>query len=349
MKRRATLYHLDRRPMYYGCAGTTMAALQYYNPVLADPLAYYASLLSWTFFFDKERGMPLKIPASQLMQRNLQHLYGIIQDEIREDRFDDLWLAIENLLEQGRVVVVWVDANHINDSAFHYNRVPGEVELMVICDCDYSNDTLDIIVNPQRFHGSIPLSCLSDILMFNLAYDYRVPERLVPWPASQGKQLLQADILGMLHGGTRGMVETGFSALRLFIKEMKSHAGSSDDVLRPWMHEAFKQLAFTGPQRTVFGQTLERLADLYCAPKLAPSAQRFLAIAQSWEVARNMFFKGCKRGPATMLPRILKRVEALLVEEQEQAYMLQTWLQKSPNQCQQQNPLDTNLRNTCCG
>lgn len=54
MKRRAMLYHLDRRPMYYGCAGTTMAALQYYNPVLADPLAYYASLLSWTFFFDTE-------------------------------------------------------------------------------------------------------------------------------------------------------------------------------------------------------------------------------------------------------------------------------------------------------
>ena len=335
MKRRAMLYHLDRRPMYYGCAGTTMAALQYYNPVLADPLAYYASLLSWTFFFDTERGMPLKIPASQLMQRNLQHLYGITQDEIREDRFDDLWRAIENLLEQGRVVVVWVDANHINDSAFHYNRVPGEVELMVICDCDYRNNTLEIIVNPQRFHGSIPLSCLADILMFNLAYDYRVPENLVPWPANQGKQLLQADILGMQRGGTMRMVETGFPAIRLFVEEMKSHAGSSEDVLRPWMSEVFQQLAFTGPQRTVFGQTLERLAGLYGAPKLATIAQCFLAIAQSWEVARNMFFKGCKRAPAAMLPRIRKRVEALLVAEQEQASMLQTWLQESPNQRQQ--------------
>ena len=335
MKRRAMLYHLDRRPMYYGCAGTTMAALQYYNPVLADPLAYYASLLSWTFFFDTERGMPLKIPASQLMQRNLQHLYGITQDEIREDRFDDLWRAIENLLEQGRVVVVWVDANHINDSAFHYNRVPGEVELMVICDCDYRNNTLEIIVNPQRFHGSIPLSCLADILMFNLAYDYRVPENLVPWPANQGKQLLQADILGMQRGGTMRMVEIGFPALRLFVEEMKSHAGSSEDVLRPWMSEVFQQLAFTGPQRTVFGQTLERLAGLYGVPKLATIAQCFLAIAQSWEVARNMFFKGCKRAPAAMLPRIRKRVEALLVAEQEQASMLQAWLQESPNQRQQ--------------
>ena len=317
--------------MYYGCAGTTMAALQYYNPTLADPLAYYASLLSWTFLFDKERGMPFKIPADQLMQRNLQHLYGITQDKIRRDRFDDLWLVIENMLVQGRVVVVWVDANNINDSAFHYNRVPGEVELMVICDCDCSNNTLDIIVNPQRFQGSIPLSCLEDILMFNLAYDYRVPERLVPWPESQGKQLLQAELLGMQHGLSMGMLETGFSAIGLFIEEMKSRAGSSDEVLLPWMSEAFKQLAFTGPQRSVFGQTLERLADLYSDQKLTTVAQGFLAIAQSWEVARNMFFKGCKRAPAAMLPRILKRVEALLVQEQEQAYMLQTWLQKSPN------------------
>ena len=335
MKRRAAIYHLDRRPMYYGCAGTTMAALQYYNPTLADPLAYYASLLSWTFIFDKERGMPLRIPASQLMQRNLQHLYGITQDEIRKDRFDDLWLAIEDLLVQGRVVVVWVDANDINDSAFHYNRVPGEVELMVICGCDHSSNTLDIIVNPQRFHGQIPLSCLADILMFNLAYDYRVPESLVPWPESQGKQLLQAEIMEMQHGRAIETMETGFSSIRLFIEEMKARAGSSDEVLLPWMSEVFNQLAFTGPQRSVFGQTLERLADLHGDQKLTTIAQGFLATAQSWEVARNMFFKGCKRAPAAMLPRILKRVEALLVQEQEHAYMLQTWLQKSPNQRQE--------------
>ena len=332
MKRRAAIYHLDRRPMYYGCAGTTMAALQYYNPTLADPLAYYASLLSWTFIFDTEQGLPLKVPASQLMQRNLQHLYGIIQDEIHRDRFDDLWLTIESLLVQGRVVVVWVDANNINDSAFHYNRVPGEVELMVICGCDHSNNTVDIIVNPQRFHGQIPLSCLADILIFDLAYDYRVPKSLIPWPESEGKQLLQAEILGMQHGRTIETMETGFAAISLFIEEMKAHADSRDEVLRPWMSEVFKQLAFTGPQRSVFGQTLERLADLYGDQKLVPIAQAFLAAAQSWEVARNMFFKGCKRAPATILPRIRKRVETLLVQEQEQAYMLQAWLQKSPSQ-----------------
>ena len=332
MKRRAAIYHLDRRPMYYGCAGTTMAALQYYNSTLANPLAYYAALLSWTFIFDKERGMPLKIPAGQLMQRNLQHLYGITQDEIRKDNFDDLWLAIEDLLVQGRVVVVWVDANNINDHAFHYNRVPGEIELMVICGCDHSNGTLDIIVNPQCFHGQVPLSCLSDMLMFNLAYDYRVPASLVPWPESQGKQLLQAEILGMQHGRAIETMETGFYAISLFIEEMKSRAGSSDDVLRPWMSEVFNQLAFTGPQRSVFGQTLERLADLYGDQKLTTIAQGFLTTAQIWEVARNMFFKGCKRAPAAMLPRIRKRVEALLVQEQEHAYMLQTWLQKSSNQ-----------------
>lgn len=332
MKRRAAIYHLDRRPMYYGCAGTTMAALQYYNPTLADPLAYYASLLSWTFIFDKERGMPLKIPAGQLMQRNLQHLYGITQDEIRRENFDDLWLAIESLLVQDRVVVVWVDANDIDDSAFHYNRVLGEVELMAICGCDHSNNTLDIIVNPQRFHGQIPLSCLADILMFNLAYDYRVPASLVPWPESQGKQLLQAEVLGMQYGRAIETMETGFSAISLFIEEMKSRASSSDEVLIPWMSEAFDQLAFTGPQRSVFGQTLERLAGLYDDQNLTAIAQGFHATAQSWEVARNMFFKGCKRAPAAMLPRIIKRVEALFVQEQEHAYMLQTWLQKSSNQ-----------------
>jgi len=317
--------------MYYGCAGTTMAALQYYNRALADPLAYYASLLSWTFIFDKERGLPLKVPASQLMQRNLQHLYGISQDEIRRDNLDDLWLAIENLLVQGRVVVVWVDANHINDRAFHYNRVPGEVELMVICDCNHRNNTLDIIVNPQHFHGPIPLSCLADILMFGLAYDYRVPDRLVPWPKSRGQQLLQAEIGGMQCGRTMGTMETGFSAMRLFVEEMKFRADASDDGLVPWMSEVFGQLAFTGPQRAVFGQTLARLADLYDDRKLATMAQHCLGIAQSWEVARNMFFKGCKRDPATMLRRILRRVEALLVQEQEQADMLQAWLQEFPN------------------
>ena len=53
VKGEVSIYDLERRPMYYGCSGTIMAALQYANPTLSDQLAYYASLMSWSFFFDE--------------------------------------------------------------------------------------------------------------------------------------------------------------------------------------------------------------------------------------------------------------------------------------------------------
>ena len=303
-----------------------MAALQFYNPILADQLAYYASLMSWTFYFDRDRGIPLKIPADELMHRNLLHLYGIVRDEFRKDRFEDLWKTIEELIARDRIIVTWVDANYIDDRAFHYNRVPGEVELMMIYGYDHSDNTLDIIVNPQRFLGQVPLSSLPNILMDILAYDYCVPEGLTVWPESQCKQLLLADILAMQCGRVIESVETGFSAIESFIEEIKRRESASSATLYSWMSETFNQLAFTGPQRVTLGLTLKQVADLHRDEKIAAIGQRYIVIGQSWDVARNMFFKGCNRQPAAMLPRIRKRVEALLIEEQKLAQFLGCWL-----------------------
>lgn len=326
IKGKIDIYETERRPMYYGCSATIMAALQCRNPYLSDETAYYASLMHWSFFFDQDKGILLGIPADELMHRNLLHLYGITRGKVCRDDFDALWRAIEELIEQDRVAVAWVDAHDVDDQAFHYNRMPGHSELMVIYGYDRKADELGIIVAPQRFQGCVPLSCLSDILVDNFVYDYVVPKNLILWPADRARQLLQIDIMEMRNGREMGSIKTGFPAVQCLIEEMKTRAEQPEDILLAWMKSVFEQMTFVGPQRAYLGYTLQRLADLYGEGELADCAQIFIRIGQSWEVARNMFFKGLKREPKTILPRIRKRIEIILIQEQEQAQFLQNWL-----------------------
>jgi len=322
VKKEVRIYDLERRPMYYGCSGTIMAALQYANPTLSDQLAYYASLMSWSFFFDDTKGIPLGIPAGELMHRNLFHLYGITPDEIHRTSFNDLWSEIESLIDQNRVAVAWVDANDVNDKAFHYDKVPGEVELMVIHGYDQKSDQLYITVNPQRFQGSIPLSCLPAILKNTVVYDYQVPEDLTVWPSSKAWGLVHSDTKGMLNRQKFETIETGLYAMDLFAKEIATRIDQGGDSIYPWMEKSYEQMAFIGPQRIVLAQTLWLVAARERSEIIGDWAQAFHRLGQSWEVTRNMFFKAFKKKNASILPRIHKRVDELLASERQQAFLL---------------------------
>ncbi len=326
--REVSIYDLERRPMYYGCSGTIMAALQYANPTLSDTLAYYASLMSWSFFFDSTKGIPLGIPANELMHRNLFHLYGITRNEIRRANFNELWLEIENLINRDRVAVAWVDANEVNDKAFHYNKVPGEVELMVIHGYDQKSDQLYITVNPQRFQGAIPLSCLPSILKNRVVYDYQVPEDLNVWPSSKAWGLVHFDTEAILNRQKLETIETGLYAMDLFAKEIATRIDQRDDSIYPWMEKSYAQMAFIGPQRIVSAQTLWLVADRKRSEIIGDWAQTFYRLGQSWEVTRNMFFKALNKKNASILPRIRKRVDELLANERQQAFLLRDSLVK---------------------
>ena len=58
VKGKVGIFHLDRRPMYYGCSGTIMAALQHANTALSDPLAYYAADELVFFFRQRQTYSP---------------------------------------------------------------------------------------------------------------------------------------------------------------------------------------------------------------------------------------------------------------------------------------------------
>ena len=323
VKGKVGIFHLDRRPMYYGCSGTIMAALQHANTALSDPLAYYASLMSWSFFFDSDKRIPLGIPADELMHRNLLSLYGISRSMTRRNCFEDLWLAIEDLIAQNRMAIAWVDANGVNDAAFHYDKISGEVELMAIHGYDREADQLYITVNPQRFHGAIPLSCLPAILPDNVIYDYQVPANAVAWPSSRAWGLLRGDVEKILNKQTFGSIETGLPAMALFAEEMAIRIDQEDESIYAWLEESRVQLAFIGPQRIALAQTLGLVAAREENKTVGDWAQTFYGFGQSWEVIRNMFFKACKRENASLLQRISKRINSLIAGEHQQALILQ--------------------------
>ena len=317
--------------MYYGCSGTIMAALQYANPTLSDQLAYYTSLMSWSFFFDSTKGIPLGIPADELMHRNLSHLYGITRDAIHRTNFNELWSEIESLIDRDRVAVAWVDANDVNDKAFHYDKVPGEVELMVIHGYDQKSDQLYITVNPQRFQGSIPLSCLPAILRNKMVYDYQVPKDLNVWPSSKAWGLVNFDTKAILNRQKFETIETGLYAIDMFAKEIAARIDQGGDSIYPWMEKSYEQMAFIGPQRIVLAQTLWLVAARERSEIIGDWAQAFHRLGQSWEVTRNMFFKAFKKKKSSIMPRIHKRVDELLANERQQAFLLRDSLIEEKN------------------
>ena len=254
------VYQTEHRPMYYGCSATILSALAYYAPALADETAYYAALMHWVFFFDAAEQTPLAIPADQLLHRNLFYLYGITRRQVRRDSFAALWEAIEELLEAGRVVVAWVDADHVDDQAFHYNRLLGHAELMIISGYDRKADKLEILVAPQRFQGCISFSRLPELLVDTFIYDYLVPDDLVLWPAASAVQLLIADSNWIRNGGRIRSVEAGLPALKAFLGVLQERLVQPLENLLPWMKTVFERMTLLGPQRTYLGYALQRIA-----------------------------------------------------------------------------------------
>lgn len=286
-----------------------MAALQYYNPQLADERAYYGALMSWSFFFDAEERMPVGLPADELLHRNLYYLYGIERREVRRDSFADLWQAIEESLAADRVLIAWVDARSVSDRAFRYNRVFGASEAMLIHGYDRAADKLAILVNPQGFVGPVPLSRLPELLPEWVVYDYAVPEDLDPYPIKKMEQVLLADAQEMLAGNKVGRVETGLPAAQRFVAEM------GRDKAR--MQRAFGELALLGPQRRGLADSLRRLAAATGLGALSAAADTFGELGRRWEATL-----GAYDDPEAAL----KRVRALLSLEEAQARFLLQWL-----------------------
>ena len=117
----------------------------------------------------------------------------------------------------------------------------------------------------------------------------------------------------------------------LFAKEIATRIDQRDDSIYPWMEESYAQMAFIGPQRIVLAQTLWLVADRERSEIIGDWAQTFYSLGQSWEVARNMFFKAFKKKNASILPRIHKRVDAILANERQQAFLLRDSLIKEKN------------------
>ena len=303
-----------------------MAALQYYSPQLADERAYYGSLMGWSFFFDAEERMPIGLPADELLHRNLYYLYEIERREVRRDNFADLWQAIEESIAADRVLLAWVDARDVSDTAFQYNRTPGASEAMLIYGYEQATDMLTILVNPQGFVGQVPLSCLPEMLPEMMVYDYAVPEGLDPYPVEKMEQVLLGDVREMLAGNKVGRVETGLPAAQRFVEEMERQIERDKESMRVWMREVFCQIALLGPQRRRLDDNLRRLAAATDLGALSAAADAFGDIGRRWETTRDLFFKGACSDPAATLRRIRKYVEGLLSLEEAQARFLLQWL-----------------------
>ena len=202
---------------------------------------------------------------------------------------------------------------------------------MVIHGYDQKSNQLHITVNPQRFQGSIPLSCLPTILKNTVVYDYQVPEDLTVWPSSKAWGIVHYDTKGMLNRQKFEMIETGLYAMDLFAKEIAIRIDKGGDSIYPWMEKSYEQMAFIGPQRIVLAQTLWLVAARERSEIIGDWAQAFHRLGQSWEVARNMFFKAFKKKNASILPRIRKRVDELLANERQQAFLLRDSLVEEKN------------------
>ncbi len=303
-----------------------MAALQYYSPQLVDERAYYGALMSWSFFFDAEERMPVGLPADELIHRNLYYLYGIERREVRCDNFADLWQVIEESIAADRVLLAWVDAHEVSDAAFHYNRIPGASEAMLIYGYDRAADGLAILVNPQGFVGQVPLSRLPKMLPELVVYDYVVPEGLDAYPVKKMEQVLLEDVREMLAGNKVGRVETGLPAAQRFVEEMERQIEQDEDSLRAWMQEVFSQMALLGPQRRRLDDNLRRLATATGLGALSAAADTFGDLGRRWETTHDLFFKGAYNDPAAMLKRIRECVQSLLSLEEAQARFLLQWL-----------------------
>lgn len=312
-------YETERTPMYYGCSANIMSILEFYNPVFHDNITYYFSLMSWWFSYHHEWGMPLGIPTDPLLHRNLQRLYGVDKRQIKNPDFNAFWDSTTSLIEQDRPQLVSVDAYGVSDDLFHDNRLRGMHEFAIVYGFDTGQDKVYLLNNSSRgLFGTVSLSTLQQIVNHEWFRDYIVPNICPKYDLEEIKHIIQMDIGQYLSGDHYfPNISHGLTGVRAFCKEVGGWAERAHDkAIRVKMERCFHELTYVGPQRIYFACALHKLGDILEAPHIHQLAERITRLGQSWVVVRHMLFKGAKKDPLNILPRIQNRLMDIADEEE---------------------------------
>jgi hypothetical protein len=292
------------RREHYDCTQWALqVVLQFYGYKLEDIL-----LDEWRFIYRRGDAEGVQISSGHLDMRQKFLDYGIPLVAKRATDAKEAWSAMKHLVDKGKPIPVLVDVYHLEYYSFknahhapHYVILDGyDEKLRTVHITDPSPSEL--------FKGDIPLedfeSALSSSYFHHNWIEFEFPSHHVGHNPDILWAKIRENVNAMLERGRGTDIFWGIEGIRAFARDVKEWASIHKEVLIDNMKTCFDDLTKVSERLDGHYHFLASASEILESPDLKEISFEVGKLAQRWFLLRNMFFKGSKKEPFAMLPRI---------------------------------------------
>lgn len=315
-----------RRELYDCTQQASDVVLQFYGYKVEDIL-----FDEWRFFYIRGKAGTVQISPGPLdIGRNFSD-YGVSLLLKRAADAKEAWSAMKHLIDEGKPTPALADAYYLDYySPENRHHAPHYV---ILVGYDEEQGTVHI-VDPspwQLFKGDISLGDFKSALdssyfhnaKRNLWLEFEFPAQSVGHTPDALRAKMRRNVEEMLEGrrdaDILGEMEVfwGMEGVRTFAQDVEGWASMEKEVLIGHMKACFDGLKKVACRLDGHAHFLASAGETLESRDLNEISFEVGKLAQSWFLPGNMFFKGSKKDPLAMLPRIHRRLLDIADKEEQ--------------------------------
>ena len=241
--------------------------------------------------------------------------YGILLLFKRAVDAKEAWSAMKHRIDEGKPIPALADTYYLDYySPENRHHAPHYV---ILVGYDEEQETVHI-VDPspwQLFKGDIPLGDFESALNSpyfhnnrNHWFEFEFPLQPVSHAPDALRAKIRRSVKAMLEGGKGANTFWGMEGIRTFAQDVEGWASMEREVLIGHMKACFDDVKKVACRLDGHAHFLASASEILESPDLKEISFEVGKLAQSWFLPGNMFFKGSKKEPFAMLPRIHHRL-----------------------------------------
>ncbi len=263
----------------------------------------------------------------QSLTEDLSKIYGISCRIRTTTHAEEAWRTAKKSLDNNHPLLISVDRYYLPPYPVSYQRVHGGHN--IILNGYDEKESKSYIIDwwpPHFFKKAVDIEALkqarnslnpkdpdnplfSGFPIENRWLDIEYPSYHIKLDENLIKKIILENIEEMLGNNSKKNYFQGIKGIRTFAQDILAWITCSDETSVAIRAErAFLLLWSVQGQRILHSEFLSNISKRLGKPELRKTSEELAKIAQSWQVARNMFFKASIKELKTMLPRISTRL-----------------------------------------
>ncbi len=307
------------RREHYDCTQQALqVVLQFYGYKVEDIL-----FDEWRFTYGRGNAGDIQISPGRLDMIQKFSDYGIPLLFRRAADAEETWSAMKQRIDERNPVPVLVDVDYLD---YYSSEVgPHSPHYVILEGYDEERKTVHI-TDPspwQLFKGDIPHKKFEKALYSPYLYnrnhwvEFEFPAQPVRHNPDTLRTKISRNVEVMLQGGWGTNTFFGMEGVRTFAQEVEKWASMDRELLVGYMKTCFGHLGKVACRLDGHAHFLTSAGEILRSPELRGISLEVGKLAQSWFIQANMFFKGSKKEPFAMLPRIHRKLLDIADREEE--------------------------------